>query len=89
MTNADDTSRGDEPTRADLDAIEAEWPVIAAELEVVEADCRLARMPSDPLAQRARRRAIRSLLAVVAKQTSHAIHHHPATSASATSADAA
>jgi len=47
--------------------IEAEWPVIEAELEVVAAECRLAGSPGDQLAIRAHRRAVRSLLAVLAE----------------------
>jgi len=55
------------PTRAALAAVEAEWPVIEAELEVVAAECRLAQHPGDQLAIRAHRRAVRSLLAVLAE----------------------
>lgn len=57
------------PTHADLAAIEAEWPVIAAELDVVEAEIRLAKHPGDVLAQRAHRRAVRALLALLAQPT--------------------
>jgi len=56
-----------DPRRADLLLIEAEWPVIEAELEVVAAECRLAGSPGDQLAIRAHRRAVRSLLAVLAE----------------------
>lgn len=56
-----------EPHRADLAAIEAEWPVIAAELEVVDAECRLARTPADALTIRAHRRAVRGLLTALAQ----------------------
>ncbi len=35
-------SSGDEPSAADLAAIEAEWPLIEAELAVVDAEIRLA-----------------------------------------------
>ena len=55
------------PTRAALAAVEAEWPVIEAELEVVSAECRLARFPGDQLAVRTHRRAVRALLAVLAE----------------------
>jgi hypothetical protein len=54
-----------EPTTADLFAIEAEWPLIAAELELVAAECRLASSPGNVLAGRAYRRAVRRLLAVL------------------------
>lgn len=54
----------EEPTRSHLAAIDAEWPVIAAELEVTDAECRLAASPIDVLAVRAHRRAVRRLLAV-------------------------
>lgn len=53
------------PTRGDLAAIEAEWPLIAAELELVEAECRLAAFPVDVLAGRAYRHAVRRRLAVL------------------------
>jgi hypothetical protein len=56
-----------EPTTTDLIAIEAEWPVIAAELEVTDAQCRLAARPGDVVAVRAHRRAVRQLLAVLAQ----------------------
>src|SRR5688500_6729239 len=47
-----------ESTRAaDLDAIAGEWPVIEAELALVEAECRLAAAP-EPLAVRAHRRGV-------------------------------
>jgi hypothetical protein len=55
-----------DPTPSDLAAIEAEWPLIAAELDVVAAECRLASSPVDVLAGRAHRRAVRRLLAVLA-----------------------
>ena len=54
-----------EPTTADLFAIEEEWPLIAAELELVAAECRLASSPVNVLAGRAYRRAVRRLLAVL------------------------
>ena len=46
-----------EPTVEDLEAIEAEWPVLAAELAVVDAHCRFLNSP-DVLARRALRRAV-------------------------------
>jgi len=55
-----------EPTHREIAAIESEWPLIQAELEVVAAECRLAGSPGDQLAVRAHRRAVRSLLAVLA-----------------------
>jgi hypothetical protein len=56
-----------EPSAAELAAIEAEWPVIAAELEVTDAQCRLAARPGDVVAVRAHRRAVRQLLAVLSQ----------------------
>ena len=53
-----------EPSDADLVTIEGEWPVISAEMEVVEAECRLAAAPNDVLGRRAHRRAVRRLLAI-------------------------
>lgn len=49
-----------EPTIVELLAIEAEWPLIAAELAVVEAQCRFLGSP-DVLTRRALRRAVTSL----------------------------
>lgn len=57
-----------EPTPKDLAGIEAEWPVIAAELAVVDAECRLAASP-DALAVRAHRRAVSALAAVTRTQS--------------------
>ena len=54
-----------EPTSRELAAIDAEWPLIAAELELVGAECRLARTPNDAVAQRSHRRAVRSLLSLL------------------------
>lgn len=64
------------PTHSDLADIEAEWPLIAAEIAVVDAECRLALAPADVLAIRAHRRAVRAVLAALAQ---HASHHEPAT----------
>jgi len=58
-----------EPSLLELRVIESEWPVIEAELEVVAAECRLAGSPGDQLAIRAHRRAVRSLLALLAEST--------------------
>jgi hypothetical protein len=58
-----------EPTPDDLAAIEAEWPLIAAELDLVSAECRLAHAPTDVLAIRAHRRAVRAVLTALAEQT--------------------
>lgn len=49
-----------EPTFTDLAAIAAEEPVIAAEVAVVDAECRLAASP-DELAIKAHRRAVVAL----------------------------
>lgn len=56
------------PTPQELAAIEAEWPLIAAELDVVSAECRLAISP-DELATRAHRRAV-ARLATITRQRS-------------------
>ena len=76
-----------EPTARDLAGIEAEWPAIAAELELVDVECRLARTPTDLVATRANRRAARSLLSVLLQRTAH--RTTPATKASGTRPDAA
>ncbi|MDO5698144.1 MAG: DUF6284 family protein [Dermatophilus congolensis] len=60
----------DGPTATDLAAIEAEWPIIAAELAVVDAECRLASSP-DVFAVRAHRRAVGALAVVVREQRNH------------------
>ncbi|MGL4339883.1 MAG: DUF6284 family protein, partial [Nocardioides sp.] len=52
-----DQLRG-EPKAAELLAIEAEWPVIAAELAVVEVECRIAAGRGGELGARALRRAV-------------------------------
>ncbi len=50
------SSAGEEPTVEELRQIEVEWPVEAAYLAVVEAECRFLARP-DVLARRAVRRA--------------------------------
>ncbi|MFE6648734.1 DUF6284 family protein [Nocardioides sp. NPDC057772] len=61
----------DEPTGADLAAIEAEWPQIAAERDLVDAECRLFADPADALAKRAHRRAVNALLHLMVQQRNH------------------
>lgn len=61
-----------EPDEADLAAIEAEWPVLAAELAVVEAQCRFLASP-DTSTRRALRRA------ETARDRTVAAHTHPHT----------
>jgi hypothetical protein len=51
------------PTPAELRRIEREWPLIEAELDVTDTECRLAAAPGDTVALRAHRRAVRRLLA--------------------------
>ncbi|MGL5825209.1 MAG: DUF6284 family protein [Nocardioides sp.] len=59
-----DQLRG-EPKAAELLAIEAEWPVIAAELAVVEVECRIAAGRWDELSARALRRVVGRRLAAL------------------------
>lgn len=61
----------DEPTPGDLDAIEAEWPQIAAEVDLVDAECRLLADPADVFAKRAHRRAMTALLHLLVQQANH------------------
>jgi hypothetical protein len=58
-------ARRDEPTRAELAAIDAEWPLIEAELAVLDAQIRAlsAAGGSSPLDWRRLRRAERRVLA--------------------------
>lgn len=63
------------PTPAELAAIEAEWPLIAAELDVVTAECRLA-ASGDELAIRAHRRAV-ARLASVTRDRARTTHASP------------
>jgi hypothetical protein len=57
---------GDEPSAADLAAIEVEWPLIEAELSLVDAEIRVltAEGGPSPLDWRRLRRAERRVLAV-------------------------
>lgn len=66
-----------EPTLTDLAAIVAEEPVIAAEVAVVDAECRLAASP-DETAIRAHRRAVLALS--VAVRTAVQVNTNRATS---------
>ena len=64
-------SAAEEPTQGDLAAIEAEWPQIAAERDLVDAECRLIGDPADVLAKRAHRRALSALLLLLVQQANH------------------
>lgn len=59
------------PTHSDLAEIEAEWPQIAAERDLVDAECRLLADPADVLAKRAHRRAVSALLHLMVQQVNH------------------
>lgn len=59
------------PTHSDLAEIEAEWPQIAAEVDLVDAECRLLADPADVLAKRAHRRALSALLSLLVQQANH------------------
>ncbi|MEU6135403.1 DUF6284 family protein [Nocardioides sp. NPDC047086] len=61
----------EEPTPAALAEIEAEWPQIAAEVDLVDAECRLLAEPADVLAKRAHRRAVSALLLLMVQQVNH------------------
>ncbi|GGR49595.1 hypothetical protein J2S40_000187 [Nocardioides luteus] len=61
----------DEPTGDDLAAIEAEWPQIAAERDLVDAECRLLADPADALAKRSHRRAVSALLHLMVQRLNH------------------
>lgn len=65
----------EEPTPAELAAIEDEWPVIAAELDIIAAECRLA-ASRDELGIRAHRRAV-THLATITRQRSRAARPAP------------
>ncbi len=56
-----------EPSKAELEAIEAEWPVIAAEVALVDAECRYLARPSA-----ASRAAVRAAEATVIR--AHLLH---------------
>jgi len=60
------------PTEAELADIDDEWPVIAAEVALVDAECRHAAAPSE-LTRRAIRRAEHALA------HTRATHAHPRT----------
>lgn len=60
-----------EPTGADLAAIEAEMPLIAAGVDLVDAECRVLTDPTDVLAKRAHRRAMSALLLLLVQQANH------------------
>ncbi|MGL5826286.1 MAG: DUF6284 family protein [Nocardioides sp.] len=67
-----------EPSAGDLRAIEAEWPVIAAELAVVEVECRIAAGRGGELGGRALRRVVgRRLLALTACANAEAASRGP------------
>ncbi|WP_406034377.1 DUF6284 family protein [Nocardioides sp. NBC_00163] len=59
------------PTPADLDEIEAEMPLIAAGVDLVDAECRVLTSPADVLAKRAHRRAMSALLLLLVQQANH------------------
>jgi hypothetical protein len=61
----------DEPTGDDLAAIEAEMPVIAAGVDLVDAECRVLANPSDALARRAHRRAMNALMSLLVQHANH------------------
>ncbi len=56
-----------EPSRAELDAIEAEWPLIAAELAVVDAETQIAAGDGGDLAVRRLADATRAVQTVAAE----------------------
>lgn len=60
-----------DPTHADLAEIEHEMPLIAAGVDLVDAECRLLTNPADVLAKRAHRRAMSALLLLLAQQANH------------------
>ncbi|GGU26629.1 DUF6284 family protein [Nocardioides albus] len=61
----------DEPTGDDLAMIEAEMLLIAAGVDLVDAECRVLTSPSDALARRAHRRAMSALLSLLVQQANH------------------
>lgn len=62
------------PTVEDLQAIEAEQPLLDAELAVVDAECRLLTSPG-PLSDAAYLRAVQAL--AVANETHEDLNHKP------------
>ena len=66
-----DHNAPDEPTPDELAAIEAEWPQIAAERDLVGAECALLDNPADVLAKRAHRRAVSALLHLMVQRRNH------------------
>lgn len=62
----------DEPTSDDLAAIEAEMPLIAAGVDLVDAEIRVLTDPADALAKRAHRRAVSAVLSLLVQQANHA-----------------
>lgn len=60
-----------EPTLDDLAVIEAEMPLIAAGIDLVDAESRVLTDPSDVLARRAHRRAMSALLSLLVQQANH------------------
>ena len=61
----------DEPTGEDLAAIEAESPLLDAEVALVDAECRLLANPADVPARRAHRRAMSALQRLLVQQVNH------------------
>lgn len=60
-----------DPTHAELSEIEAEMPLIAAGVDLVDAECRVLIDPTDVLAKRAHRRAVSALLLLLVQQANH------------------
>ena len=60
-----------DPTHADLAEIEDEMPLIAAGVDLVDAECRVLTNPADVLAKRAHRRATSALLLLLVQQANH------------------
>lgn len=60
-----------EPTVADLEAIEAEMPLIAAGVDLVDAEIGVLINPADAIARRAHRRAVSAVLSLLVQQANH------------------
>lgn len=60
-----------EPTLDELAAIEAEMPLIAAGVDLVDAEIRVLTNPADTVAKRAHRRAVSAVLALLVQQVNH------------------